>query len=289
MVKEGILHLNDNVTDRNSIRGRIIAFEETIIPRFAGWQRKPGVYENKAYVQVESSSGERSWVSSYNLNLLDHTEEERRLNALQKEYGNTPIPQRYLRELPETKYYERDVVKYPEFKIKGGHHVSPIHSLPIPFESLDHLELVIERAEIQRIEYFPHQDGRPQGYVIKGTTVLEPTLKLLRRGNVWKYYHGEPLIFRGLEEELDFFRNLGHFEEVKNPRTNLFSWDKNEYLSGIITGVIDAPYYGSPFNICEERFSAIRFRDEELGARVRTEIVSRMHYTLPNQPETHVH
>jgi hypothetical protein len=108
-----------------------------------------------------------------------------------------------------------------------------------------------------------------------GTTwVNESDMTLIRRGNVWKHFNGEKLVFADLREEADFFSLLGHTEEVRNPACNLYKWEKDEVLKAVRDGIVDGfTMGGGIFGQGFARINAVRFRDRELGERVRQETI----------------
>lgn len=107
-------------------------------------------------------------------------------------------------------------------------------------------------------------------------------LRLVEHGNIWRYYNNEPLSFKDLGEETRFFKIIGHYKELANPKTDLFQWEIDEILEFITKGTAhgmmgttnelwispdDIPT-DLPKKIGFRQICAVRFDDENLGKRV---------------------
>ncbi|MES2630364.1 MAG: hypothetical protein V4611_00185 [Patescibacteria group bacterium] len=92
--------------------------------------------------------------------------------------------------------------------------------------------------------------------------VGEDRLSLVRRGNLWNYHHGQPLAFKNVTEEGQFFFNLGHVTPVR-------SWDGSDFwylprlMKAMSRGKVDTFTRRSHYN------RAYKFEDPEVGRRVR--------------------
>ena len=72
------------------------------------------------------------------------------------------------------------------------------------------------------------------------TSFTEDALTLVKRGNVWNYYHNEPMIFASVKEELEFYHRMGFSEEVRNPNTGNYAWNSFEEIKeAILKGIGD--------------------------------------------------
>ena len=96
-------------------------------------------------------------------------------------------------------------------------------------------------------------------------------MTLVSRGNVWKHYHGEKPVFASLDEEAAFFGMLGHTDEVINPACSLYKWTLDEILKAMQEGTVDGLQVDRGlFGMSQDlHHRAIKFRDPELGKRVR--------------------
>jgi hypothetical protein len=98
----------------------------------------------------------------------------------------------------------------------------------------------------------------------------EETVELVARGNFWKHGHNEPLTFVDLREEIRFHCEiLEAYEEIRHPKTMLYSWGKDEALAAIKAhkahGMKFMPnFFGGP-----PYLSLYRLHDAALGERVR--------------------
>ena len=123
-----------------------------------------------------------------------------------------------------------------------------------------------------------------------GTVCVRPTnLKLVSRGNVWKYYHNEPLEFADLREEAEFYHNIGRTKEVRNPKDDLYHWDDYagkvsepvEALQAIKDGLGDSMNVGSLFGLMSSpRITVYKFLDREVGERVRKATLEGFGWTI---------
>jgi len=100
----------------------------------------------------------------------------------------------------------------------------------------------------------------------------EDRIKLIQRGNVWRYNHGKELEFKDTQEEAEFYEMLKHYKEIEHPlRTNTcqsFLWYKDEALEAIKVGLADC--------LMLDRFQkpyVIKFYDREVGERIRKGII----------------
>ncbi len=118
-----------------------------------------------------------------------------------------------------------------------------------------------------------HDDGSPGSfYTVQckegfKTSVKESQIKLIERGNVWKYYNNQPLSFINLREEIDFFYSLGQARLVLNPRTSYDLWPRAEVISALKKGTVHGVL--TPKNLLsQDFFSVLRFKDETLRQRI---------------------
>jgi len=98
------------------------------------------------------------------------------------------------------------------------------------------------------------------------TSVTEDSISLVKRGNLWNYYHDEPMVFVDLQEEASFFIRIGETTEIRNPSNGWYRWTKDEAIAAIKSGSIHiytiSDMFGTPHIV------ARRFNNEELGTRV---------------------
>lgn len=91
--------------------------------------------------------------------------------------------------------------------------------------------------------------------------VSEENLKLVRRGNLWNYRHSQPLVFKNVTEEGQFFFSIGHVTLVKKKRTNY--WYLPDLMRAMSRGKVDTFTRDGRFKV------AYKYDDPEVGRRVR--------------------
>ena len=241
----------------NGTKGVVCGFYDTVIyiPRVPVLLDKPGVYHQKGAVSIWLPDG-RIVPGDWSVEMVDKDEERRRSDAIREKSGLIRTTQVRLGDLPPTKFWEGDRVHvhFPDNEYSG------------------------QEMTIARIDYsFMHKrrdNGSPWPfYDIKlaqgGTTSAEESwIELVKRGNVWKYYHNEPLSFADLKEEAGFFELIGQTEEVQNPANGLYHWTKEEVLEAIKNGTVHGFSVSGGLFGSGPRIIAKRFKNEELGQRV---------------------
>lgn len=257
-------------------KGTIVGFSEIYYPRIQNYGLKPGVYLNKKWVNVKIE-GQKKPLNIYhaNLTMVDQQEYERRVKEWCNRGGSSNWHEEsvFVRDLPETKFWEGDKVR--QVTMRG-------RSVQVIFPGVQFKEDggVIgtdnEILVIVGIEYDWKEKGEPWTYRISSdfgagwyTHVREDELVLVERGNVWKYYHNKPLQFEDLREEVNFFKMLGHYEEVPNPNDGIYYWTKDEVLEAIQQGIVDGFVIEMNPLTGKTSISAIKMRDESLGRRLR--------------------
>lgn len=209
----------------------------------------PGIYVNRCWADVELPDGKVEHISTMHLEPMNKDEDFGRFMP------HSPDADK-ISDLPHTKFWEDDIVE-----MDWGNAGRP------------------ERGYICRVNYermnHKRNNGNPwpfydvQRIPAGGQSAYEETeLKLISRGNVWKYYHDEPLTFADLKEEANFAKKLGKTDGVLNPTSGDYSWTKDEVLAAIKAGavhglLVEGGMFGSgPIT------RAMRFHDEDLGRRI---------------------
>lgn len=235
-------------------RGVVCGFYDAIIyePRVPILVHPPGVYHRRGAVSVWLADG-RVVPGDYSVDMIDDEERLRRDAARRDHRGVFQDKLIRIGDLPATKFWEQDKVRvnHPHF----GERI----------------------MTVSRIDYYGLHETRDDGspwpiydvcFSDGGTTNSEESwMELIARGNVWKHYNDETLSFSSLQEEADFFKAIGECEEVRNPESDLYVWDKDEVLAAIKSGVVHGFSLSSFFG-SEPRINAHRFKDEALGRRV---------------------
>lgn len=242
----------------------IIGFGEQHVPRINNYGQAPGVYQNKYWVDVKLPDASVVRISALHLQSLDEKLKEQRL----QQWRDAGMPDNEkLRDLPETAFYEMDQV------LIARQPASPDLDGPREIVSIDYGWMEAKR-NAKRNDGSPYPFYRVTAYATnsKGATTgaCEHEMTLLARGPVWCWYHNEPVIFASLQEEADFHYQMGFVEEVRNPKTDLFSWTLEETLTAIKDGLADGfSVSRGLFGSNDLNHSLIKYKHEDVGKRVR--------------------
>ena len=235
-------------------RATVLGFTEIHYGRLSGVGLPPGVYANRSWVKLRLDDGREHTEYHGRLALADAAEYERRLVAFRAHQQEHPDDrgEEFLRELPETPFWEGDIVRV---RMDGPEYYVVVH--------IDYANLAAATAQ------GPHPAYRIRHHVFgHELTVAADDVLLFERGRVWKFFHDEPITFRDLKEEAEFFDRLGHTDEVRNPASGLYAWAINEVLAAIRDGIAHGFTVSSGFFGTGPGISGKRFRNAELGARV---------------------
>lgn len=207
--------------------------------------KTPGIYEMDSGLIVKWDDGSISG-HNYDATLLDKNEYEDRLanrwtipvwdnGRDMYEVEAELLNEKYVGPLPETEYWEGDLIR-ADF---GG------RSRLFRVESIDHQ--YFDKDSMRRDDgsmmpiynvRFSNSDGSDAQ---AGSTYIhqDDPIQLIRRGNLWKMYHNLPLVFNDLTEEVSFYRGLHQYQDIKNPDTGYYNWTLEEALQAIKNGVGD--------------------------------------------------
>ena len=144
----------------------VVGFSEHYENRYQNY-REPGIYENKSWVNIKDENGKVWTEYGGRLELVDQKEADARENKWRAE--GRPKVEKFIRELPEDKFYPLDKVtanlsgKIEEFIVAGREY---------------------------NWDNTPYRVNYANG---GGCTYLdENLLKLKSRGNCWNYYNNLP-------------------------------------------------------------------------------------------------
>lgn len=229
---------------------KILAFAEIPNTRICNFGKRPGIYENKCWIKVKFPSGETDFISTCHV-----------IDGPKRDYKDWQDG-KFLRELPETEFYEDDEVTSDWIKENFPSGSAFIHH--IEYDNIGKKRNDGKPMPLYGYKWKIDENG---GYMSSSCEV-ERDLKLVARGNVWRYFHNEQIKFESLEQEANFFRRLGHTEDVQNPRTKLYSYTLEEALEDIKSGIGDAISCDAGLFGSGRMTSISKFRDRELGRRV---------------------
>jgi hypothetical protein len=229
------------------------------------------VYINRAWTKVRLENGHEYSEYTGRLELTDKAEYERRLVAFRKHQQENPDNWRnkeFLRELPETPFWEGDFVR-----TRGRSAVTSVYSEMPPDRDPDVFQIIgidyhylTEKTQVgTKYPAYKISSKLGAGW---NTSASEDDMVLVERGPVWKFFHDEPISFGDIKEEAQFFESLGHTEEIRNPANGLYSWTKDEVIAAIKSGLAHGFSMGAGFFGSGPHISAKRFKNEDLGRRV---------------------
>lgn len=247
-------------------RGIVIELGTITYGRTSNYGKEPGLYENRSWGKVRffDGLGETDLISGCHLTTIEEGCNHR------KGYAGAKIC-----DLPETPIWEGDIVRLPGESREGWHPVDPMLSK----DPMDHwlVQGINWGWSTNENGYSMRFSTRFEGgYLGHGAFRTENT-ELIRRGRVWKWYHGEPINWISLEDEASFHYLLRLTEEVRNPRTNIYSWTKDECLAAIRDNIAHGMSVGNGLFGGGLQPSAVKFKDEGLGERVRQATLAGFH------------
>jgi len=248
-------------------KAKVISFAEIDYGRLQTFGKKPGVYVNRSWVKICLEMGKEYLEWSGRLELSSQKEYKKRLAAfrrLQKENPDGWRKDEFIRDLPETPFWEGDIVRVEEGIGSGWN------------DREDPTIFQITGIEYNCLGQRTDNGSEWPAYRVSDTisagwhvSIRADQMKLIERGPVWKHYHNEPIQFESLAEEAQFFSRLGHTDEVRNPKTGLYRWwTKDEVLEAIREGIAHGFSMSNGLFGMEPSPYAITFRNEELGKRV---------------------
>lgn len=227
---------------------------------------EPGIYECDGVAIIKWDNGSDK-VDGWSHEMLDKVEYKRRFEAWHAienkphDFGEHVVR---VGDLPETRFWEGDIVALTD---ATGHTLNRLR--------VDSIEFHWGRNE-NGFAYGVSWVDENNVYAKRGSTNCRSSdLKLIERGNVWKEEHGGTLVFADLLQEANYAQWRGRTEGVRNPANGLYKWTKDEVLAAIQDGIVDAFNLSSGIiaSLLQDnaRINAIRFKDRDLGERVRQE------------------
>lgn len=251
--------------------GVVVGFSVKSIGRFAYWWStlKPGMYIDNEWVFVRIGESEVRHLRARHLQLqqdvLDIRLAEHRI--LQPDYSFVPGP--FLRDLPETMFWEGDLVRLKDWKnIKEpGFAPGSFQRHPDAY-TVGSISWIRNRGDItETFDAYPKYTLEDRFYLKSASAYMDFQMELVERGNVWRLAHGEQPIFEDLAEEAIFHlltrrtkiikRTFGGHEVARN------------VLEGQSRGHGLRYWYEFEGWSSDYGFEVIEFQDEDLAARLR--------------------
>lgn len=247
--------------------GKVFAFQTytTYEPNWRYGAKHPGVYEALGLPLVRFEDGTGMYISPHDLMWSSfhekRSEDRQKARAHYFELDSTRNERLdgmvRTGDLPKLPFYELDKVR-----------------IDIPNHSWDGLEVIVSSIEWSQLNK-KRNDGSPMPiFTVKfpeggQTTLSYSQLVLIERGLLYKHLNGEELSFTSLQEEIEFAHGLCKVQELRNPKSGVFSWTKDEILEALKANQAHGMQgfhglFGSGFSV-----QAVHFDDPELGERVR--------------------
>ena len=173
-------------------------------------------------------------------------------------------------DLPETKFYERDVIVTETERFHADNEGYEFIAARVNYSFSCHMQADDDdRGQLYDGTWIDPKTGE---YARRGSLigVCDRDYNLVKRGNVWKYFHGEKLKFRSLREEISFYAGLGDMQEVRNPASDHYQWTLDEFKQAVKADIIDGMTAGGLL-LPSDNINAYRFKNRDLGERVRQE------------------
>ena len=166
-------------------RFTLLGFGERYIGRGGFTHKSAGTYIDFATLRIICKFGKRMFARADSFERQPYQATHEQIDAVQIKISD----------LPETPFWEGDTVSFRREKCLG---------------LAD--EMANRRHTVSEIDYNTGACGdfRVRMMSIYGSAGGSISgIRLVERGNIWKYQHGEPLDFTDIEKEAEFYRSLG--------------------------------------------------------------------------------
>lgn len=264
------LHL-DVICKRNGAVARVVGYGEKTVKPPVAYGMEPGVYVDWDYPTIEmrpDADGERIYLSGETRCGNGMIQGSIHRQSLQLADGQ-PLegrPVLRLRDLPDTKFWHGDLVELPDGR------ESAIHC--IYYRCLE-----ADAADREAYEVLD-----PDGDNFRKISFEESALKLVRRGNLFRHYHGQNLEFPSVADEIIFHATMGWVDKVSfNGRDSVHH---EVALEGVMNGTADI-IWDCCARLAERDYgnsvTAYVLKDRGLAARYRDDFLARM--TSPDGPQ----
>jgi hypothetical protein len=245
-LRESWFQVGDEVTiNRGSQKGIVLGFGKRHIGRNGYHCHKiSGVYIDFGNILVANETGVEEYVDA--LGLMPPPALGSSIAAYVDILGAMSTLKIKIADLPDTPFWEGDHVIYT-----GQSHTS-IHR---------EFTIVKIRYNKKPIYYEVYYSERNMNLYAE-----DSGFQLVKRGNIWKLAHGEPLDFTDIGEEAKFYQSLGMSQRVKKPLNDDNLWNTTDALGAIVRGE------GHQMKIKDRKnmlFALIKYDSEEFGERMR--------------------
>lgn len=204
----------------------------------------PGLWRNYSYAKIRDESGFLHEIHTSDLRPLPGNEV-------------VALPRLLLADLPETSFWEDDVVE--TFQGRVGH----VHVI-------DYYDAASGKscAGAYRVRF---KEGDQEDYHEHG-------LELVERGNVWRFFNDEPLSFTHALEEARFYHRISHVTSVINTAEAkaTFLWD--DAVALLEAGEADVIWHNWAVATSDPgyRVECYVIDDPEVGERCRAALIDEL-------------
>jgi hypothetical protein len=248
----------------------IVSFGEIEYGYTNNFGNEPGVYTNHCWANVRLPNQSVIHISTCHLDVcsksydgidikeIDIKEYDRRVAAYHDSYKKTGKweDKNRLRDLPETRLWVGDSITD-----KGMPEYDRLYVAGINYHYIGQ-----KRDDGSDMPLYEVSNTWPSGW---RSASDDKDLTLIERGNVWKYYHKEPMSFSNLEEEARFYSAIGRTRQVRCPTTGNYRWEnKEQVLDAIQNGTVHALSLEGGLFGSSMFDTAYIYLDEEVGKRV---------------------
>jgi hypothetical protein len=247
-------------------KATVVGFTEIIYGRIGNYGHKPGVYANHSTAKLLLEDGTEMMEPCDRLTLLNEADYQARVAAFRQAQKANPnhwratVEAAYIHDLPETPFWEGDIIAPKAHtsllticdEMPSAKYLNTFMIVGIEYYNLDR---VIEGGYM----YPAYQVSSSLGAGWQ-TSATANHMRLIERGNVWKFYHDEELSFSDLHEEMRFYEAIGQVDEVRNPANGLYKWTTEEVVDAIRNGLAHGISVDSGLLGMKPHVSACRFR-----------------------------
>lgn len=248
--------------------GIVVSFYryEDFYGRINNFGHRPGVYEKHGAARILWADGKAENTSAHEIGWLIDYNDKRVSRMADMEYRSVHEHATYIRELPETKFMEYDLVTIPD---------SDSPAAVFRIESINYHHITEKRNDGSPMPIYDVRAIDGKG----GTQCYEDSeLNLYQRGDVFHWFTPESAkpIFHTLTAECNFHVALGLIENVQCSETNGYHWPKHKVQAAALAGLIDAirPDNSGGFLGVRTTMSAIKFTDPDLSARANAALIA---------------
>lgn len=216
----------------------IVDFHELHEGRATGIGVPPGLWKNYSYATIRDARGGEHEIHTSDL-----------LPLPGRDY--VELPRQLVRELPDTPFWEEDVVE--TYEGRRGH-----------VFLIDYPEIENPTSDYPAYRVRFPGSGADMHYHARA-------LDLVERGNIWRYYHGADMEFSGVADEAAFYHRISQVTGIRSESTGLFSFTWDEAVQALRDGQADMIWHNWAVATSDPGYhvNCYVIEDPEVGERCR--------------------